>query len=118
MLGPIQKISAQSSGSCAAGTCASWMVPANVAAITLQVSGTFTGTLTFESTSDGSNWLTTQVTDLSDQSGATTTTAAGQFAFANVGLVGVRARATAFSGGVADVSATQGYASPVTLVLP
>lgn len=78
--------------------------------ITFDISGTFTGTLTFEGLSNGSTWRTISVTKLSDGTTATTTTAAGQFSAANAGLLRVRVRATAFASGMAVVFGTAGTA--------
>lgn len=79
--------------------------------VTLQVSGTFTATLLFEATSDGTNWQTITGIKLSDGSSATGATATGQFAFQNTGLTGLRVRCTAFTSGTAVVTAVRGYAA-------
>jgi hypothetical protein len=94
-----------------ANSCASFsLANGAITSVTLAVSGTFTGTLTFEGTSDNSNWFTLSGTKLADGSSATTTTATGQFSFNNSGLLGVRARATAAMTGTAVVTAARGYA--------
>jgi hypothetical protein len=110
----VGSITANSSGGGCTGTansCASFsLANAAISSVTLQVSGTFTGTLTFEGTSDNSTWFTLSGTKLSDGSSATTTTGTGQFSFNNSGLLGVRARATAAMTGTAVVTAARGYA--------
>lgn len=79
--------------------------------ITFDISGTFTGTLTFEGTSNGTTWRTISVTKLSDGTTATTATAAGQFSATNAGLLRVRVRATAWTSGMAVVFGTGGTAT-------
>lgn len=110
----VGSVTANSTGGGCTGTansCASFsLANAAISSVTLQVSGTFTGTLTFEGTSDNSTWFTLSGTKLSDGSSATTTTGTGQFSFNNSGLLGVRARATAAVTGTAVVTAARGYA--------
>lgn len=83
--------------------------------ITFDIGGTFTGTLTFEGTANGTTWRTISVTKLSDGTTATTATAAGQFSIGNAGLLRVRVRATAFASGAAVVFGTGGTASAKVL---
>lgn len=99
-----------SDGGCTAVTTACATFDLGPSAITLQVSGTFTGTLTFEATSDGANWKTVMLVNLADGTSATTTSTTGQFSFNNSGVLKVRARATAFASGMATVTATRGGA--------
>ena len=91
--------------------CAIFILPVNTASATVQVSGTFTGTLVFEATADGTNWLTVTVINMADRSSVTTTTGAGNFAFANTGFLQFRLRATAFASGRAEITATKGFSS-------
>jgi hypothetical protein len=91
-------------------SCASFQAGGS-ASLTLQVAGTFTGTLTFEATADGVNWLTVPLTNLATGAQVTTTTAPGAFAMANPGILRLRARATAAMTGIARVTATRGYLS-------
>jgi hypothetical protein len=110
----VGSVTANSTGGGCTGTansCASFsLANGAISSVTLAVSGTFTGTLTFEGTSDNSTWFTLSGTKLADGSSATTTTATGQFSFNNSGLLGVRARATAAMTGTAVVTAARGYA--------
>jgi len=104
-----QSVSAQSTGACAAASsCAVFQIGSSPS-VTLQVSGTFSGTLTFEATSDGTNWNTATLTKMSDNSAVTSTTSTGQFTFSNGGALQVRARATAWTSGTANVAATRGF---------
>lgn len=117
-LGSASITAASSGGGCTAvrAGCAEFsLVNQNaVTAVTLQVTGTFSQTLTFEGTSSADpttgTWFTLTVTKLSDGSYASTTTTTGQFSVSNTGLTGIRARCTSFSSGTAVVSAVRGYA--------
>jgi hypothetical protein len=119
-LGAPQTVSVQDSGTACsvAFTCATFTAAgvAVVPSLTLQVSGTWTGTLTFEATGDGANWVTVIGVNVTSGAQVTTTTASGLFAFANVGIVGVRARATAAMTGSAFVAAARGSAVARLLV--
>ena len=107
IVGPIS-ITAVDADSCVtAGSCASFPMVGN--AQTMDVSGTWVGTLTFEATVDDSNWRTVTVVKLGDGSSVTTTTANGAFALPNSGVARFRVRATAWTSGTASVSATRGF---------
>lgn len=90
-----------------------------ITTITLQVSGTYTGTTAFEATSStnplatNAVWFSVSATLLSDGSSATGTTTGqtGQFSIPNSGLMGVRVRATSAWTGTAVVAAVRGYAT-------
>lgn len=120
-------ITAVSTGSnCAVvAACANFtMANATINSVTLQVTGTFTGTLLFEATSDNLYntapnstsvvWNTITGVKLSDGSASTgfasvAGTNEGQFSFRNSGLLGIRVRATAWTSGTAVVTAVRGY---------
>lgn len=70
----------------------------------VQVTGTFSGTLQFEMTIDGTNFVAVQTTNVNTGSVATTTTGTGIFKFDVVGALVVRVRATAFTSGTATVT--------------
>lgn len=106
-------ITANTSGAaCAVAlSCASIAVPnTGVVSVAIGVSNTYSGTLAFEGTTDGTTWVSVQATNLADGTVATGTTSVGNWSVNNAGLVGVRVRATAFASGQADVSFTRGYA--------
>lgn len=105
-----QSIIAQGSTCATAGACASWNIGA-FASVTMQITGTFSATLTFEATADGQTWFALAPVKLSDGSSSTTTTATGQYALTNTGLQGFRARAGSFSSGGANITLTRGTAS-------
>jgi hypothetical protein len=90
--------------------CASYNIT-NAPTVTMQITGTFTGTLTFEATADGLTWFTVSLVNLSTAALATTTTTTGQFADVNTGLVALRARATAAITGGANITLTRGTAT-------
>ena len=71
---------------------------------TIQVSGTFSATITWEGTIDQSNWVAVQATDLGTGTAATTATAAGLFRIQAFGLSQLRARVSAYTSG--SVTAT------------
>lgn len=110
--GSITAVSSGGACSAAPAGCAVFMFqPGVLPSVTLQVSGTFSATLLFEATSDGTNWQTITGIKLLDGSSATGATATGQFAFQNTGLTGLRVRCTAYTSGTAVVTAVRGYAA-------
>lgn len=68
-------------------------------AVGIQISGTFVGTITFEGTVDGANWVAVEVEDLNDRTWTTTATAPGLFRAVSLGLLYFRARISAYSSG-------------------
>lgn len=112
LLGPIQGITVIDSGTAcvtAPTACATFDVGTS-ASFAFDVSGTWTGTLTFEGTANGGVWRSIQATNPATGAVATTTTASGTFTVGNAGYVQVRARATGAITGTANVSGTRGYA--------
>lgn len=75
-----------------------------MSAITMQLSGTFAATVTFEATVNGSNWIAVAVTNLNDGVVATTATAAGLYRLTCLGLAQVRARVSAYTSGNVTVT--------------
>jgi hypothetical protein len=76
--------------------------------VALQVSGTFSATVTFEVTVDGTNWVSAACLDVSDttRTHKATTTAVGVFTFDEfVGVTGLRARISAYTSGSVTVVA-------------
>lgn len=69
------------------------------AVVAFQVTGTWTGTISFEATVDGSNWVALEVESVGNSATlATSTTANGIFRAVVLGLSQVRARLTWTSG--------------------
>lgn len=91
-------------------------IAANAASVTLayrqfynggvgvQLTGTFSGTLQFEMTIDGTNFVAVQATNVNTGSVATTATSTGIFRFDVVGALVVRVRSTAWTSGTATVT--------------
>lgn len=71
----------------------------------VQLSGTFSATVTFEATIDGTNWIAILLTNLNAGTTATTATAAGLFRFDAKGLFQFRARVSAYTSGNVTVTA-------------
>lgn len=109
-LGPPTVIAVQDSGTAcvtAPTACASF-TSGTAVSIGLDISGTWTGTLTFEQTSNGATWRTLWVTNAATGVQVSSTTAGGTFTVAN-NFIGVRVRATAAITGAATVTATRGW---------
>lgn len=69
-----------------------------------QITGTFSGTLQFEMSIDGTNFVAVQATNVTSGAVATTATATGIFKYDVVGALVVRARSTAWTSGTATVT--------------
>lgn len=75
--------------------------------LTAQVVGAgFTGTVNFEGTVDGTNWVALSGTDLASAAAAATATAGGIFRFTVLGLLKFRARTSGVSAGNVTVAYT------------
>lgn len=97
---------------CASLNCATWAVPTNAPSLTIGLVGTMTSmTVTFEATINNVTWVAIRVTKLGDGTQSTTTTATGQYAVANTGLVGLRVRCTTYSSGTVNATLSRGSAS-------
>lgn len=72
---------------------------------TLHVSGTFSGTVTYEGSVDGTNWVAVALLDTADMTTyATTSTAEKIMTLNNVGgLIELRARVSAYASGTITV---------------
>ena len=68
-----------------------------------QVTGTFSGTLQFELTINGTDWVAFQVANVNTGSLSLTTTATGVFKGDVVGIVGIRVTSTAWTSGTANI---------------
>ncbi|MDQ3170233.1 MAG: hypothetical protein M3Q55_08865 [Acidobacteriota bacterium] len=95
----------------ALNACVTWNLPPAAVSVTAQITGTFTGTITFRASSDGQTYFDVAALNLSSRVAATTTTTTGQFALTNTGLVKVRACMTAYTSGGANIGLTRGYGS-------
>jgi len=111
LFGDLQSITVVDSGTAcvtAPTACATYQLDSASASVSLSVSGTWTGTLTFEGTNNGSVWTSITAYNLATGTGATTTTASGLFAITNAGVIKLRLRATAAVAGTALVTAARG----------
>ncbi len=71
-----------------------------------RLSGTFTGTVTFEGSVDGATWSTLTVTTFDGSTTATTATSAGQWTASCAALTAVRTRMSSYTSGTCDVALT------------
>ena len=69
-----------------------------------QITGTFSGTLQFEMSIDGTNFVAVQATNVTSGAVATTAAATGVFKYDVVGALVVRVRSTAWTSGTATVT--------------
>lgn len=86
------------------------------ASLGVQISGTFTGTITFEGTLDGTNWHSI-VGMKSDGTTDSSTEATGLWVFSIVGLAAFRANVNPISAGAVTIHAL-GSKNPVAFVFP
>jgi len=109
---PNQAITVIDSGTAcvtAPAACAIYALDQNTGGVTINVLGTWTGTLTFEGTNNDGIWIALGLTmNLATGAQASTTTANGLFAITNAGLIKVRVRATGAITGSAQITAAKG----------
>jgi hypothetical protein len=65
----------------------------------VQLTGTWAGTVQWEGTLDGANWVTIRAYPLATGTAATTATTTGLYWIPSLGLHGVRANVTAYTSG-------------------
>lgn len=82
----------------------------NFGGAVIQLVGPFTGTVTWEGTLDGVNWVAVPATNRTSGTAATTATTAGIYLILAQGMIKVRARVSAWTDG--DIDAT-GIAVPI-----
>lgn len=80
--------------------------------VAFQIQGTFTGTITFEASVQGSEFEPLRVVATDNSTAVTTTTGTGIYIGSAVGLTTVRARMSAYSNGAASVIIRASVASP------
>jgi len=71
----------------------------------IQITGTFVGTVTFESSLDGANWVAVQAVNLNDGTVGTTATAPGLYRIPTAALADIRARVSAWTSGTITAQA-------------
>lgn len=79
-------------------------VNASTANATITISGSFTGTLQFEASGDGTNYVAITGTPVPSGAGVTSATAAGVWTFSIAAFTDLRVRASAFSANSATVT--------------
>jgi len=95
-----------------AGSCVQLpVIPLNTGTITVQIVGTYTGTLSFEATADGSTYAAIG-TCFSSSAPAASTTTTGIFVCGASGFTGFQVRASAAVTGAASVVIRTGQATP------
>ncbi len=97
-------VTAQSSDCSTAKSCVSLSKSANDASAIIQITGTFSATLQFEATADGSTWVSISGSLLDGSATGTSTTSTGAWSFSATGLIGLRARCSTYSSGTASVT--------------
>src|SRR5580765_5030033 len=80
--------------------------------VAFQIQGTFSGTITFEGSVQGSEFKSLRVTATDSSSAVTTATTTGVYVGSAVGLTVVRARMSSYSSGGASVLIRADVASP------
>lgn len=75
-----------------------------MASLGIQISGTWSATLQFEGTVDGTNWVALEVRKPTDGSRSSSTTANGLWVAQVAGFKAVRVRASAYTSGTASVT--------------
>jgi len=101
------------SANCTAQSCVWIVAPADTIIAAVQLSGTFTATVQFETSVGGSAW-----TSAADVSGATSATAAGTWNFNLSGARFLRVRASAYTSGAVRVDISTSTLPPSSGVVP
>lgn len=73
--------------------------------VLFQVTGTWSATITFEGTLNGSTWVAISGTDQNAGTSATTATANGMYVVSGTGMLNVRARVSAYTSGSVVITA-------------
>lgn len=87
------------SASCLSTNCVAIPVSTATGSVAVQLAGTFTATVTFEGTVDGTNYLATAAFPVATGAAVTTATVPGIWQVPSAGFVVVRARCSAFTSG-------------------
>lgn len=78
----------------------------NFGTIGIQITGTWVGTLSFQGSLDGTNYVAIRVQNISSDAVVSSTTANGQFVANALGMKSIRAIMTVYSSGTANISMT------------
>ena len=90
-------------------------VTSEVGSVSIQLTGTFVGTVTFEATVDGSTWTALAVAPVTTVASVRvlTATAVGIFTVNAAGLTSIRARCSAYTSGTVVVTMKRSRATPI-----
>lgn len=87
-----------------ASACVSLQAPADAATITVQLTGTFSATLQFEQTVDGSTWVSASGVPQPSGASVTSATGTGMWRFVASGAISFRVRCSVYASGQAGVA--------------
>ena len=107
-------ITASSSACATSGSCVAVNIGNSTGGATITISGTFSATLQFEGSGDGTNFASLAVTPLAGGSAVTSTTAVGTWQVNVAGLQIIRVRCSTYASGTAVVSIQTSQASART----
>ena len=93
------------------------LIVADRASVTLQITGTFVGTITIEGTVDDTNWVALACMNLNTRAVATTATAPAILNTLAAGLSQIRARVSAFTSGTITVTGIATSAAVIVMPL-
>lgn len=103
-----------SNASCVVGACVSMQLPLNTGTVSVVLAGTFSATVQFEASYDGSTtWISVNGTPQPSGNAVTSATATGTWTFAVAGANFFRVRASAYTSGVVQTSIQASTASAV-----
>ncbi len=98
---------------CTATACVQMPVIAAANGVGIQITGTFVGTITFEVSVDGTNWVAAAAAvTVATEARVTTATAPGLWQINVAGYTGMRARCTAFTSGTITVTLNRSAGTP------
>lgn len=110
-IGPLN-ITATSTACATDSSCVTLKFSPNSGSVVVQITGTFTATLEFEATSNGTTWVAISGVPLTTTTSVSQVTAAGLWKFGTAGLTGLRVRASAYTSGGARTFIQSSTAPP------
>lgn len=101
------------SASCLATNCVQIPISSNTVVAGVQIAGTFVGTLQFEGSVDGANFVAMPAQPIGGGATVTSATAAGVWQVQAGGLTSLRVRVSAYTSGTASVTVARSGAGPL-----